>query len=159
MARKERSDKGKPRGKYGKRDKSKLEQNKAKKELKDIKKSIIVARKKIYNVSQGLTGQQYEKLKKIYNKGSSTKNELPVGGDVLYSKPGRYIKGARAKVMSMPVGAFVMAPKQQKAKRNPTQYNLFVKNNYSSAKRANPSFAPKQIIQYISAMWRDQKKK
>jgi len=47
--------------------------------------------------------------------------------------------------------------KKEKKKREPTVYNLFMRDNYSVAKAANPDANGSEIMKIVAKMWQDQK--
>jgi len=47
--------------------------------------------------------------------------------------------------------------KEEKKKREPTVYNLFMRDNYGKAKEANPEANGSEIMKIVAKMWQDQK--
>jgi len=47
--------------------------------------------------------------------------------------------------------------KEEKKKREPTVYNLFMRDNYGKAKAANPEANGSEIMKIVAKMWQDQK--
>jgi len=47
--------------------------------------------------------------------------------------------------------------KEEKKKREPTVYNLFMRDNYGKAKAENPEANGSEIMKIVAKMWQDQK--
>lgn len=91
-------------------------------------------------------------MKKILETVYKSKTEKPVKkDDAKVGKTPRKFLGMK-KVVKKP-----KEEGEEKKKREPTEYNLYMKENYSKAKEQNPEANKSEIMKIVYGMWKAQK--